>query len=132
VDRRDVDRGFVADSELVVAGGHGTVAFEPVDAAFDGVTLLVVLRAECWRAAAGAALVLAVADLVSLFRDRARYLAAAQVGAVGARAVGLVSQHPVRPGAGLARPQPGNGDAFQHGLELRAVTALPCGDQDRQ
>ena len=37
VDRGDVDGGFVADGEPVIAGGDGAVAFEPVDAAFGGV-----------------------------------------------------------------------------------------------
>jgi hypothetical protein len=40
VDRGDVDGGVVADGELVVAGGHGPVALESADAAFDGVALL--------------------------------------------------------------------------------------------
>ena len=41
IDRGDVDGGLVADGEFVVSGGQGAVAFEPVDAAFDGVALLV-------------------------------------------------------------------------------------------
>jgi hypothetical protein len=36
-----MDGGFEADGELVEAGGDGPVALEPVDAAFDGVALLV-------------------------------------------------------------------------------------------
>jgi hypothetical protein len=35
VDRRGVHGGFVADGEFVVAGGHGPVALESADAAFD-------------------------------------------------------------------------------------------------
>jgi hypothetical protein len=31
VDGRDVDGGLLADGEFVVAGGHGSVALEPVD-----------------------------------------------------------------------------------------------------
>ena len=34
-----MDGGFVPDSELVIASGYPTVAFEPVDAAFHGVAL---------------------------------------------------------------------------------------------
>jgi hypothetical protein len=41
VDHGDADGGFIADGELVVAGGDGPVALEPADAAFDSVTLLV-------------------------------------------------------------------------------------------
>jgi hypothetical protein len=66
-----VDGGFVADGELVLAGGDGPVAFQPVDAAFHGVALLVNLGIECGRAAAGAAFALVVADLMGLVRDRA-------------------------------------------------------------
>jgi hypothetical protein len=35
VDRGDVHGGFVADGELVVAGGDGAVALEPVYAALE-------------------------------------------------------------------------------------------------
>jgi hypothetical protein len=48
IDRGDVDSGFVADGEFVVASSHGTVAFEPVDAALHRVTLLVDLGVEGW------------------------------------------------------------------------------------
>lgn len=41
-----MDGGFVADGELVVSGGHGTVALEPVDTAFHGVSLLALLLVE--------------------------------------------------------------------------------------
>jgi hypothetical protein len=41
-----VDGGFVADGELVVSGGDGAVALEPVDGAFHGVPLLVLLLVE--------------------------------------------------------------------------------------
>ena len=108
------------------------MAFEPVDTAFDSVTLLVDLAVEGGWAAAGPALVLAVADLVGFLRDGAGDAPPAQVAAVGAGAVGLIPQGPVRAGAGPARAGPGNGDTVQYRLELRAVTALARGDQDRQ
>ena len=76
----DVDGGFVADGELVEAGGDGPVAFEPVDAALDRVPLLVDLTVEGGRPAALAALVLAVADPVRLLRDGAGDLMPAQPG----------------------------------------------------
>jgi hypothetical protein len=34
--------------------------------------------------------------------------------------------------SGPDRTRPGHADALRHGLELRAVTALPGGDHDRQ
>jgi hypothetical protein len=51
-DGGDVEGGLVADGELVVAGGDGTVALEPVDPGLNGVPLLVPLRVEDVRAAA--------------------------------------------------------------------------------
>ena len=49
-----MDGGFVADGEFVVPGGDCAVAFEPVDAAFHGVALLVDLGVEGgWTAAFG-------------------------------------------------------------------------------
>lgn len=50
-----MDGGFVADGELVIAGGDGPVALEPGDAALDCVALLVQFRVEGGRPAAGAA-----------------------------------------------------------------------------
>src|SRR5260370_7914730 len=124
--------GLVADGELVIPGGDRPVALEPVNPAFDSVALLVQFGVEGWRAAAGAALVLAVADLVGLVWDGAPDPPSPQVGAVSPGTVGLISQHPPRPGAGTAPPRPGHPDTFQHGLELRTVTTLPRGDDDRQ
>lgn len=48
VDRGDMDGGFVAHGELVVASGHRPLTFEPVDATFHRVALLVVLGVEGW------------------------------------------------------------------------------------
>src|SRR5216684_6571000 len=124
-----MDGGLVADGELVIPGGDRPVALEPVNPAFDSVALLVQFGVEGWRAAAGAALVLAVADLVGLVWDGAPDPPSPQVGAVSPGTVGLISQHPPRPGAGTAPPRPGHPDAFQHGLELRTVTTLPRGDE---
>jgi hypothetical protein len=45
-DGGDVEGGLVADGEFVVAGGDGAVALELVDAALDGVPLLVGLPVE--------------------------------------------------------------------------------------
>jgi len=69
VDDGDVEASLVADGELVIPGGHSTVAFEPVDAAFDGVTSSVVLGAEPGWTPSGSAAVLAVADLVGGLGD---------------------------------------------------------------
>jgi hypothetical protein len=97
-----VEDGFVADGELVVSGGDGAVTFESVDSAFDGVPGSVVVRAEPGRAAASATAVLAVLLLVCWFGDGAGDAASAEVGAIGAGAVGLVGPDLVRPCAGTA------------------------------
>jgi hypothetical protein len=48
-----VHGGFVAQGELVVAGGERPVLFEQVDAAFDGVALPVGVFVEGWWASTG-------------------------------------------------------------------------------
>ena len=55
VDAGDVDGGGVADGELVVAGGEPAVVFEVVEAALDGVSVLVLCGVEGWRSAADGA-----------------------------------------------------------------------------
>jgi hypothetical protein len=105
-----VDGGFVADGELVVAGGRGPVAFEPVDAAFDGVPLFVGLAVEGGWPAAGAAPVLAVGDPVGWLGDGALDAASAQPGAVAAGPVGLAPR--AQSGRVRARPGPSRGTAI--------------------
>jgi hypothetical protein len=133
VDGGDVDDGFVADGELVVAGGDSPVALEPADAALDCVTLLVELWVKGRRAASGAAPVLAVADLVSRFGDSGADAATPQVGAVGAGAVGLIAQDAVRavrgrPGPALRTAMPAS-TAANWGLSPRwpAVITIDSG-----
>jgi hypothetical protein len=123
-----VDGGFVADGEFVVSGGDGAVAFEPVDAALDGVALLVDLRVERWWTAAVGSFVLAVADLVGFLRDGAPDTPPSQIAAVGSGSVGLVRQRSIRSGAGPAAADAGDSDTAQYHLELRGVAALPGGD----
>lgn len=54
VDGSYVDGGLVADGEFVVPGCDGAVAFEPVDAAFHGMTGTVVAGVEGERTTAAA------------------------------------------------------------------------------
>jgi hypothetical protein len=131
VDRGDVNGGFVADGQLVVAGGDGAVALEPADAALHGVACFVQLRVEGGRPSAGAALGLPVADLVGLLWDCAPDPASSQVRAVATRTVGLVGQHSPGTGPGPSQLGPGNPDGLQDDLELRAVAALARGGEDR-
>ena len=121
------DGGFVADGEFVVPGGDGAVAFEPVDAALDGVALPV----ESGSKAGGRPPFdpfFAVGVLVGLDRDGRLDPAAAQVAAVGLRGVRLVGQDPVRAGPGPPdRRARGTRIAVEHRNELRAVAALAGG-----
>ena len=127
-----MDGGLVADGELVVAGGQGAVAFEPVDAALDGVPLFVDLAVEGGWPAPGPAPVFAVLDAVGLLGDSGRDTALTQVDTVRAGSVGLIAQDPVRAGAGSPGPRPGHRDLVQDGRELRAVATLASGDHDGQ
>jgi hypothetical protein len=61
-----VDGGFVTNGEFVVAGRHGAVAFEAVDAALEGVALLVDLGFEGWGSPAGGSLLSPVASWSAL------------------------------------------------------------------
>src|SRR4051794_9794205 len=94
--------------------------------------LRVVRRVELRRPAAAGAAFLAVAGVVGLVRDGAADTASAQVGAVLAGGMRFVGADPI--GANTrrpARPQPGDPDAAQDDLELRAVAALSGRDDDR-
>src|SRR5437763_11582747 len=71
VDRGDVDGGFVAHGQLVESGGHGAVLLEQVDAALDGVALLVRFLVEGGRSAALGTALAPVGGLVVLDRDDA-------------------------------------------------------------
>src|SRR6266498_2230975 len=116
--------GLVADGELVVPGGYCPVPLEPVGAALHRMPQLVGRPVERWRAAALAALGAPVGGLVVLDRDRGLDAQTAQQRPVGLGAVGLVGQHPVRPGAWPPRTKARNPDAAEHRGELRAVAAL--------
>src|SRR3954464_7316215 len=126
VDVGDLDGGVVADGELVVSGGEGAVLFVPVDAALDGMPLLVVVSVERRWPTSGRALRAAVGQLVGFVRNGRRDAASAQVGAVAAAGVGPIGQHPVRPGPWPtgSRPSRYPDTAEDHG-ELRAVGGLP-------
>lgn len=135
VDGGDVEGGFVSGGELVVAGGHGSVVFELVDAAFDGVTLSVEGGVEAGWPAAFGAFGAAVGVLVGFAGDGGLDATAAQVGAVGGRGVGLVGEHPVGSGPGpSAAPvrQAWHLDGGHDRDEMRAVGALPAGHEHRQ
>jgi hypothetical protein len=84
VDDGDVYGRGVADGEFVVAGGEAAVAFERVDAAFDGVPVLVGFRIERGWSAATAASSLAVRGMVDRDRDGRADAAPGEPGPVGA------------------------------------------------
>lgn len=71
--------GLVGDGELVGLCGKAASLLESVDAAFDGVPLLVDLSAKARWAAASVASPQAVADLVGRLRDDRTDAPASQV-----------------------------------------------------
>lgn len=123
---------LVPHSQLVVPRGHRAVAFQPVDPALHRVAVLVVLLVEVRGPAASGAELGAVAYLVGLLRDGAVDPASAQVGAVRARAVGFVGTNPGGFGTRTSGTGAWDADAFEDGLEVRAVVPVPGGDQQRQ
>ena len=130
VDRGDVDGGLVADGELVVAGGDGAVAFEPVDAAFDGVALLVAFRVERGRTAATARCSCGCGS-----GRPARGWWRRSPAAAGRRGWPPI-RRPCRPGpgragAGAGPAQPGHGDAVSTAGTAGCRRAAG-GDHDRQ
>jgi hypothetical protein len=115
-----VDRGLVADGELdVVAGRHRTVAFEPVDPALQSVALLVGVGVERWWPFTLGPSLAPVGGLIVLDWDRGLDPSAAQAGPVGLGTVGLVGQHPIRPG-----PRP---PCPSRGTRMPSRTATNCG-----
>ncbi len=125
-----MDGGFVADGQLVEAGGHGAVALEPVDAALHGMTLLINVRVEGrWPASLGS-LRSSVGVLVGLARDGRGDATSPQVGPVGFRRVRLVGQDPIRADPRAAGGQAGDADGGQDRDELRTVAALSGGQHD--
>ena len=69
--------------------------------------------------------------LVGRFRDRAPDPALAQVGAIRPGGVRLIAPHPQRAGPRPAATASGHPDCVQNRLELRTVTPLSRGDQER-
>jgi hypothetical protein len=97
-----VEAGEVAVGGLVVAGGDASPGFQLVDQTLDGVPLFVEVGVVADGPAALAALVLPVGGLVLLLRDDRLDAAFAQVGAVAAGRVCLVTGDRVGPGARTA------------------------------
>jgi hypothetical protein len=73
-----------------------------------------------------------VGGLVVFLGDDRADAATAQQRPVGAGAVSLVGQHPIRPGPGPSRAPARHPDAAQHRRELGAVPTLAGGQHDRQ
>jgi hypothetical protein len=113
-----VDGGGVADGELVVPGGEAAVVFEVVEAALDGVPVLVGLGVEGrWPSAVGAAAG-AVGGLVGGDRDGRSDVVPGEPGPVRAGGVGLVGQDPLGPPPGLPAVGSGDADAVEHADHL--------------
>jgi len=132
VDAGDVDCGGVADGEFVVAGGEPAVVFEVVEAALDGVSVLVPCWVEGWGSAAGGAASSSVSGLVGWHGDGRRDLVSSEPGAVGAGGVGLVGEDSLGSLPGASGSGAGDADLLEHGDELWAVAVLTRGEQERE
>jgi hypothetical protein len=94
------------------------------------VTVLVVVLVEFRRPSSARTELLAVADLVGLFRDCAADTASAQVGAVGSGAIRLVRSDLVGFGARPTSAEPRYPYRLQDRLELRTVVPVASSDDE--
>ncbi len=100
----------------------------PVDAALDGVPLLVPVAVEGRRPSTGRAELQPVRPLVALLRDRVGYAAAAPRSAGGGVGVGLVGDQVIGTLARPPRADAGHPDAVEQGQQLRVVPGLTGGE----
>lgn len=121
----------VAFGGLIEAEGQSAPLFDPVDAPFGRVALLVELCIMADRAAATGAALLTVGRLVGLLGDDGLDAASAQIEAVAAGGVGLVGGHRGRAGARTTDGQ-ADLDPGQDGAKLWAVAGLAWGQDERQ
>ncbi|GIE89682.1 hypothetical protein Are01nite_61620 [Actinoplanes regularis] len=108
------------------------MALETVDTALDGVALSIDGWIEGRQAAALGASRFAVGILVALAGNTCPDTARPQVGAVAFRRVGLVREDKIGTGTRCSATEPRDTDLAQDRDELRAVAALPGGDDQRQ
>ena len=125
------DFGSVVGDAFGVAGGEATELFQAVEAAFDDVALLVDGGVEARWPAAGWTSGLAAGDLVGPFRaGEADPETSHRPAGRGVR-VRLVSDHPAGPASWSAAPGRADADLIEQRQQLRVVTGLAWGDQDR-
>jgi len=103
-----------------------------VEAAFDDVAALVVLRVVAHGATAAGAASFAVPSLIGGFGDHGDDAALAQVSADRAGRVRLVAAEPVRSRSGPARPAPGDFEVSHEHREHRRIARLPGPDEHDQ
>jgi hypothetical protein len=126
-----VESSEVAGSGLVIASGQAPPLLDLVNAAFDGIAVLVQVRIVTDRAAAVRALLLAVGGLVGLLGYDTADAASPRVGTVSAGGVRLIRGDCAGPDA-RAADRATYLDAFQHRDETRAVSSLSRGEDERQ
>ena len=127
--RRPVEAAEEGQRVLVIAGGDAAPLFEPVEAAFNGVALLVDFAVEGRWSTTGGALGLATSDLIVAFGDRVLDPALAQCGAGGGMRVRLIGQQPHitdSVGGGL-----GTEIAVDQRQQRRIVASLPRRERHR-
>lgn len=130
-DGGDDDFGSVVGGSFGVAGGEASELFEPVEAAFDDVALLVGVFVEGGWAAAGGASGSSAGDLVGAFRAREADPAVPERSSGGGMGVGLVRDHSPGPFPWPATPRRTDADLVQQRQEFGVVAGLAWGDEDR-
>lgn len=128
----ELDGGFVADGELVIASRDAAGLLQESVPALGLVPALVHLAVEGRQPSSGAAASEAVAGLVALLRDGVRDLAAAQVLADRAGGVRPVGENVARADTRASAALPGNTDAVHDPAEHWGVGPLTGGDHGRQ
>lgn len=123
-----MEGGLADDGELVCSHGQAAPLFEPVDASFDRIALLVCLGVESGRAATETTSPQPVTDLAGWLRDDCAGPAPMEVAPDCAGRIRVICQDGIGSGPGSSRPASGNTNAIQDGHESRRVARLACGD----
>ncbi len=119
----ELDGGFVADGELVVARRDASGLLQQADPVLDLVSELVFLAVEDGRTASGRTLAEAVSHLVPLLRDGVRDAPPSQVFADLAGGVGPVGEHVNGPGPRTAKAG--------RGTRMRFISSVNSGASPR-
>lgn len=120
--------GLVGDGEFVGSLGQVALLFEAVDAAFDGVALLVGFGVEVGWPAAELAASSTMTDLVGGLWDGGAGAAVAKMRVDCTGGIRAVRENSCGSGSGSSRAGPWNPDSGHHGFDCRCIAGLARGD----